>query len=139
MPIYQILTGRTPLRLNHTFLDFLSDNALTQINSTPTRGPNILDIFITNRPSLVESCNVVDGISDHEAILVKSPITAHLSYSSKRTIHSWSQADFQVIRNRIGLLCEEFTSFYSSSTPVEILWTNFENLQYLSRSGSHQT
>ena len=67
----------------------------------------------------------MDGISDHEAILVKSPITAHLSYSSKRTIHLWSQADFQVIRNRIGLLCEEFTSFYSSSTPVEILWTNF--------------
>lgn len=67
----------------------------------------------------------MNGISDHEAILVKSIITAHLSYSSKRTIHLWSQADFQVIRKRIGLLCEEFTSFYSSSTSVETLWTNF--------------
>ena len=33
------------LRLNHIFLDFLLDNALTQIVSTPTRGTNILDIL----------------------------------------------------------------------------------------------
>ena len=32
---------------------------------TPTRGSHIVDIFLTNRPSLVA---VIDGISDHEAI-----------------------------------------------------------------------
>ena len=41
------------LRLNHIFLDFLLDNALTQMVTTPTRGTNILDIFVTDRPSLV--------------------------------------------------------------------------------------
>ena len=30
-----------------------------------TRGSNVLDIFITDRPSLVESCDIMDGISDY--------------------------------------------------------------------------
>jgi len=37
-----------PLVFNNTFLDFLNDNGLTQIVNSPTRGNNILDIFITN-------------------------------------------------------------------------------------------
>ena len=67
------------LRLNHIFLDFLLDNALTQMVNTPTRGSNALNIFITDRPSLVESCDTVDGISDHEAVFIESLVTAHLS------------------------------------------------------------
>ena len=97
------------LNINHTFLDFISDNALTQINSIPTRGPNILDIFVTDRPSLVESCDAVSGISDHKALLAKSLVTACLSHPSKRNIYLWSLANFQDIKNQISLLCEEFT------------------------------
>ena len=79
------------LRLNHIFLDFLLDNALTQMVSTPTRGTNILDIFITDRPSLVESCDTVDGIGDHEAVFVRSLTTTHLSHPNGRTIYSPKQ------------------------------------------------
>ena len=113
------------LRLNHIFLDFLLDNALTQMVNTPTRGSNVLDIFITDRPSLVESCDTVDGISDHEAVFIESLVTAHLTLPSRRTIYLWSQADLQNVKNRTGSLCEEFVSSYSSSIPVEILWNNF--------------
>ena len=102
------------LRLNHIFLDFLLDNALTRMANTPTRGSNDLDIFITDRPSLVESCDIVDGISDHEAVFIESLVTAHLSLPSRRTIYLWSQADLQNVKNRTGSLCEEFVSSYSS-------------------------
>ena len=60
------------LNLNNTFLNFLDNNGLTQTVGSPTRGVNILDIFLTNRPSLTISCKRIDGISDHEAVLVKS-------------------------------------------------------------------
>ena len=86
---------------------------------------NVLDIFITDRPSLVESCDTVDGISDHEAVFIESLVTAHLTLPSRRTIYLWSQADLQNVKNRTGSLCEEFVSSYSSSIPVEILWNNF--------------
>ena len=32
------------------------------------------------------------------------------------------------IRNRVRLLCEEFISSHSTSTPVEILWNNFVSI-----------
>ena len=47
--------------------------------TSPTKDPNILDIFITNRPSLVDACDTIDGTSDHEAVLVVSSVGANLS------------------------------------------------------------
>lgn len=52
-------------------------NTSVKVNA-PTRGSNILDIFLTNRPSLIEACEIVDGISDHEAVMVKSHIMVKL-------------------------------------------------------------
>ena len=40
----------------------------------PTKGPNTLDIFITNRPSIIDMCIPIDGISDHGAILTNSQL-----------------------------------------------------------------
>ena len=71
------------LDLNNTFLDFLDDNALSQMVDLPTQNLNTLDVFVTDRPGLLESCNVVDGISDHEVVLVKSSITVNLPPSDK--------------------------------------------------------
>jgi len=86
------------------------------MNNTPTRGSNTLDIFVTDRPYLFEPCDIVSGISGHETLLVKSLVTACISYSYKRTIYLWSRADYDVIRNilyRISSLCEEFTTKYT--------------------------
>ena len=79
-----------PVSLNQSFLDLIHDNAFTQMVDSPTRGSHILNIFLTNRPSLVHSCTVIDGISDHEAVFVLTSIMAHLSHSTKRTINLWS-------------------------------------------------
>ena len=87
----------------------------------PTRGSNILDIFITNRPSLVDTCDTIDGISDHEAVLVVSSVVANLSNPSKRMIYLWAQADFNDIQSTVQTLCEGFLDRYSTSTPVDVL------------------
>jgi len=67
------------LGLNNSSLDFLDNNALSRMVDFSTSGTNTFDIFVTDRPALVENCNVVDRISDHEAVLVTSLITAALS------------------------------------------------------------
>jgi len=59
--------------------NFLESNGLTQTVESPTRCQNMLDIFLTNRPSLIVSCKTIDGISDHEAVLVKSDTIVHLA------------------------------------------------------------
>ena len=88
----------------------------------PTRGSNILDIFMTNRPSLIESCTVMDGISDLEVVFTKSLIQAELSPPVRRHIYLWSKANFDQIRQSIWPLCEEFVSSFS---PLVFCGTNF--------------
>ena len=55
-------------------------------------GTNIIDVFITNRPSVINSCASIDGISDHEAVLIKpaAAITVQLCHLAKRVsyLHS---------------------------------------------------
>ena len=58
------------------FVSALDDNCLTQMVCEPTRENNILDLFITNSPTLVDSVSVVPGIADHQAVLaVVRPIS----------------------------------------------------------------
>ena len=56
------------LQLCNIILDFIADSGLTQIVNSPTRENNILDIFLTNRPSLINDCHTLSGISDHEIV-----------------------------------------------------------------------
>ena len=98
---------------------------MSQLVNYPTRGSKILDVFITDRPLLVEFCNTIDGISDHEAILVTSYVLAPLGPPIERSIYLWSQANFDHIRQEMQSLCDEFITTYLSSTPVDVLWNNF--------------
>jgi len=44
--------------------------------TTPTCSHNILDLFATNRPSLIKHLNLISGVSDHEITKVKSFLSA---------------------------------------------------------------
>jgi len=41
------------LSINNILLNFLESNGLTQTVESPSRDQNVLDIFLTNRPSLI--------------------------------------------------------------------------------------
>jgi len=79
---------------------------------SPTRGQNIL---LTNRPSLIVSCKSIDGISDQEAVLVKSDTIVHLTDPPARSVYLWSPTDFDNIRQTIQGYCEEFVAACSLS------------------------
>ena len=81
--IYCVDGHQDSLNLINSFLEFLGKNSLSQIVDFPTRISNILDIFVTNRPSLIESCESIDGISDHEVVLTKSLILAQVCPSTR--------------------------------------------------------
>ena len=96
--------------------------------NSPIIGSNILDIFMTNRPSLIEPCTVIDCISDHEAVLTKSLIQAESCPTTRRHIYLWSKANFNFIRQSIQSLCEEFVSSFVVTTPVSTLWNRFSEI-----------
>lgn len=55
------------------FLDLIHDTIcsnLKQIVSFPTRKDHVLDLFMTNRPSLVNRCEPLPGIVDHDIVYI---------------------------------------------------------------------
>jgi hypothetical protein len=53
---------QNPVSLNNTFLELVQDNHLEQVVTFPTRHENTLDLFLTNRPSLVNICEPLPGL-----------------------------------------------------------------------------
>ena len=107
-------------------LDISSTFGFTQFVDSPTRGNNILDLFLTNRPGLIHEVNVSSGISDHELIIIKSPLAATLTESQTHTIFSWQYADWQVLNESLHLFSNHFVSDYCADTPIQDLWNSFK-------------
>ena len=89
---------------------------------------NTLDIFATNRPSLVTTCTPIPGVSDHEAILIASDTSAKTYPSVSRKIFLWRRADFDHIKEKIRQFSDDFLSRYTTDHPVNTLWNYFRIL-----------
>ena len=80
-------------------LEVLGLHSLEQQQMEPTREKNILDLFCTNKPGLVKSCQTIPGISDHECVLANCNVKAKLAKKTHRKIFKWSKADLDKIRS----------------------------------------
>lgn len=93
-----------------------------------TRENSTLDVFITNRPFLIHSCEPIAGISDHEAIYVESSVTLTYQQYTQKKSFLWHKTDMIAIKRIINLFNETFLSKHSLSTPVEVLWIEFKQM-----------
>ena len=88
----------------------------------------------TNRPSLINTCHTVPGISDHEAVLIKSSITLTPQQPKLRKVILWNKANTESIKETIHQFSKEFFDKFSQSTSVDILWEEFRSLCFNSIS-----
>ena len=72
---------------------------------------------LTNRPSLINLPRPIAGLSDHKALFIDIDVEAKLRKPTSRTICPWN--DMQAFR-------QSFTSTFSTSHPVDSLWTAFK-------------
>ena len=60
-------------------LEIMAHFHLEQMQRQPTRLNNTLDLWLTNKPSLVKQCNSIPGISDHDIVLTDSDFKAKIN------------------------------------------------------------
>ena len=72
--------------INENLLQSAENYGLEQIVDFPTRDNNVLDVFLTNRPSLIQSCKPLTGVSDHEIVWVDSDVSVKYQRPIKRKI-----------------------------------------------------
>ena len=90
-----------------------------------------MDIFCTNRPSLIKQCfPFLHGIGDHDAVAVESTTVVQRNPPLKRTVYLWSRANLADIKQTATELCNDFLNRNSTHTPVASLWNNFKLICY---------
>ena len=116
------ITGhQNPVPVNSQFMNTVMDVASEQIVDFPTRGENLLDIFITNRPSLLNKCTPIPGLSDHDIVLVDSNITPARQKPPRRLIHLWKKVNLPVMEADLKSNLQSAFSTYNNYTPVDTL------------------
>ena len=107
--------------INESGLSLLDRSGLEQMVHFPTRGDNTLDVILTNRPTLVNSCHSLPALSDHDIIFAEVNICAIRRKPVRRKILLWNRADIDVIRSRVKTSASNFTTKFNTTTPVEVL------------------
>lgn len=103
------------------FLDLIHDTIcsnLEQIVSFPTRKDHVLDLFMTNRPSLVNRCEPLPGIVDHDIVYID--ITA--SKLTQRKINLWEKADNTKLEELTRSINTDFHSKFHPMIPIQEKW-----------------
>ena len=118
-----VVNHHYPVALNNCFISTFNDLGLSQIVDFPTRYHNTLDLFLTNRPSLIKECVPLPGVSDHEMVLTISNVIARYQKSVPRKILLWKKCNPDLIRKDIEEFASSFMSSNTLNTPVDNMWS----------------
>lgn len=105
-------------------LEAFSDCLLEQMVTTPTRGQNILDLFFTSNPTLVNNVSVLPGLSDHDIVLAKVNSRPELTKQVPRDIPLYKRADWDQLKQSMRDLLSELESD-PATTDSQVLWDKF--------------
>ena len=91
------------------FIEALHDQFLTQINNTPTRGSNILDLVITSAPEHTKVTEVLSpdkaGVfTDHCVVLFKYNSFVNASSHPRKYVHDYAIGDFEGLREALSAI-----------------------------------
>ena len=91
------------------FIEALHDHFLTQINHTPTRGSNILDLVITSAPEHTKVTEVfspdkADVFTDHCVVLFKYNSFVNASSHPCKYVYDYAIGDFEGLREALSAI-----------------------------------
>ena len=110
--------------INQTFVD-TNDMGCEQMIDFPTRLENTLDIFCSNRPTLIDYCVPFPGFNNHDMVLLDTGIIPKRQKPVSRWIYLWKRADKTAVKRELDEFSDNFNS-NDTSTLVNTLWSFFK-------------
>ena len=107
------------------FIDLLDEFSLTQLLTHPTRGDNILDLFLIDNPTLVKSVEIKPGIADHNAVLSEVFIKPQVYKQKPRLMYMYKKADWEGFENHMLSFQESFLVSHEGKSN-NLLWDEFK-------------
>ena len=115
-----------PKAIGDEFPKLLQDHSLQQMVTEATRGSNTLDLFITNRPTLLKRLEIIPGISDHDIVFINTYLEAQRCKPVKRRIHLWKKAHTDKIKEALDIGNKKFMEEFEHSNSAEDMWQFFK-------------
>ena len=98
----------------------------TQVVHYPTRMNSVLDIFLLKTPELVKTCNVLPGISDHEAVYLELYWNMNINAETEnKIVYSFHRANGDAFRH---YLRNEFEEWARRGSDIEDIWVSFKQI-----------
>ena len=101
-----------------------SDCLLEQMVTSPTRGQNILGLFFTSNPTLVNKVTVRSGLLDHDIVLAEVNSRPELIKPVPHDIPLYTKADWDLLKQSMTDVYTELQS-YPATTNSQALWDKF--------------
>jgi hypothetical protein len=120
--------NRYAIPINNTIINTMFDAGCEQVVNFATRAVNTLDLFFTNRPSLVNKCLPLPGLSDHDIVLVDTNITPARQNPLKRLIYLWKKVNITNMANNVKVSLDKFMDCSDIKTPINNLWADFKTI-----------
>ena len=113
--------------INDAFIEMVNDKNLSQVVSEPTRFDNTLDLILTTSPSMVTSCTVKTGMSDHICVINNINLKLRRPKKTKRKVYLYKKENIKSIKRELK---QKFGNFKKSSEqePVEETWQKFKSI-----------
>jgi hypothetical protein len=104
------------------------ENGYSQVIDGPTRGDALLDVFLVRPESSVTGSGIVQGVSDHQAVILEvkwkdTCSTPHVD----RLVPVYNKTDVLGLQT---FLHDKFVIWASNGNSVEEIWNNFKNIVY---------
>ena len=90
-----------------------------------TRSGNILDLFLTTNPTLVNSVGVIPGLSDHHTVRCFVDTKPKVNRKAPRKAYVYRKANWEEFKTYMKSFCDTFMYQLEGNT-VEQLWCDFK-------------
>ena len=118
-------------------LDIVQDNGLTQLVHEPTRKNNILDLVLTNNPTLFNNIKTMPPLStqaDHDTVFIDLDIKPITAKQPPRNVPLLHKADWTKIREHTEHLANNILTTHNSLTVQEMWNKTLEGLSEITRT-----
>ncbi len=73
-----------------------------------TRGSNVLDLYFTTNPTLTMNIEIIPGISNHSAVVIKSDVKPMHNKPAPWKVYQYKEVDWEKIHDELNTLCKDF-------------------------------
>ncbi len=114
---------------HHRLLDLCAEFCLQNMQQEVSRPESgkCLDLVITNKPTTIDNCTTIPGMSDHNAVRFNVNTKPQRAEKPPHKVYQYNKCDIEGLKNELTKITVEFFSSNPAARSVNENWTLFRS------------